>query len=143
MSSAQRLHSLSAKPGLRVQRVLLMRPLCIPTMTEQTGQERSPSPAPSENVVSQRSSSSDSGSEDAADQGAPDPGPVLRRSGRKRHPAQRFEGAYAAAIEEIPMPRSFKEAMKSCEYAAEWAQAVREELTMLQSLGAWEIVKLP
>jgi hypothetical protein len=110
---------------------------------EQTGQERSPSPAPSENTVSQQSASGDSSSGDAADQGAPDPGPAFRRSGRERRPAQRFEGAYAAAIEEIPTPHSFKEAMKSREYAAEWAQAVHEELTMLQSLGAWEIVKLP
>ena len=76
---------------------------------EQTGQERSPSPALSENAVSQQGASGDSGSEDGADQGAPDAGPVLRRSGRERRPAQRFEGAYAAAIEEIPTPRSFRE----------------------------------
>jgi hypothetical protein len=69
--------------------------------------------------------------------------PAVRRSGRERRAPNRFEGALYAAIEKIPIPRDFKEALGDPSYGADWAQAAQEELAQLQSLGTWELSELP
>lgn len=68
---------------------------------------------------------------------------TLRRSGRERRPAQRFEGAYAAVIHDIPTPLNYAAAMAAPGYAADWALAIQEEITKLQALRTWEFTKLP
>lgn len=69
--------------------------------------------------------------------------PVLRRSGRGRRPARHFEEAYVAAVDAIPIPGSFAEALSDPVHGADWAQAVGEELRQLQALGTWELSDLP
>jgi hypothetical protein len=83
--------------------------------------------------------------DERAAQGAPVPAddPPLRRSGRERRPAQRFEGAFYAALEKIENPRSFTEALNDRVHGASWAQAIKEELAQLQALETWEISDLP
>lgn len=68
----------------------------------------------------------------------------VRRSGRERRPARRFEEAFEATmLPKIPKPERYSEAIADPEHGADWTLAVKEELTQLQSLGTWERAKLP
>ena len=69
--------------------------------------------------------------------------PCIRRSKRTRKSPQRFEGAFAAALEEIKNPRSYNEALEDRIHGVDWQQAVDEELAQLQALDTWEVADLP
>ena len=70
--------------------------------------------------------------------------PIVRRSGRERRPTRPFEGAFEASTpSKIPIPGRYSEAINDPEHGADWALAVKEELAQLQSLGTWELAKLP
>ena len=75
-----------------------------------------------------------------------DPAPT--RSGRQRNAPRRFDEevfSRAALISphEVPIPRDYESAVQDPIHGAEWAEAIDEELKMLQSLGTWEPAQLP
>lgn len=70
--------------------------------------------------------------------------PIVRRSGRERRLTRPFEGALEASTpSKIPIPERYSEAINDPDHGADWALAVKEELAQLQSLGTWELAKLP
>ncbi|PQM43481.1 hypothetical protein VC83_09608 [Pseudogymnoascus destructans] len=70
--------------------------------------------------------------------------PIVRRSERERRPTRLFEGALEASTpSKIPIPERYSEAINDPDHGADWALAVKEELAQLQSLGTWELAKLP
>jgi 3D (Asp-Asp-Asp) domain-containing protein len=68
---------------------------------------------------------------------------TTRRSGRERRIPKRCEQALYTTLDRIPIPNSYLEAINDKTHGADWSLAAREELAQLQSLGTWEVAKLP
>lgn len=71
---------------------------------------------------------------------------LLGRGLRIRKPHRFFDEDVleaAAIAEEIPLPKSYDEAITDPQYAQHWKDAVAEELAKLQCLGTWEHATLP
>eukprot|EP00798_Chlamydomonas_sp_ICE-L_P009075 gene9075-biopygen8963 len=77
--------------------------------------------------------------------GSPDP-PANRRSGRTNHlPGQYKEhqlGYAVLAADQVPIPKTYKEALSS-EYSAEWSAAMTAELATLFEMKTWTLSELP